>query len=122
MPTIYDNINEILSTELNSTIGNSFSSDFCVGYFNLRGWKNVADLIENYAGGEGNECRLIVGMQRPEEKTLKEALSNLKQGRMDNANVSALKKQMAKDFRLQLTFGIPSNDDEKALQQLESGC
>jgi len=43
MPKIYDNIENNLVVGLNNTLSVSYRSDFCVGYFNLRGWKQVAD-------------------------------------------------------------------------------
>lgn len=118
MPTIYDNIDEILVDDLKDTLKESFRADFCVGYFNLRGWKNVTDIIEDYGGEDDSCCRLIVGMQRPSEDLLKQVLANEKPGLVDQAKVVALKKQMAREFREQLTFGIPKATDEKALQQL----
>lgn len=118
MPTIYDNIKEILSEDLKKSLDESYKSDFCVGYFNLRGWKNVINNIEQYKGGEGNCCRIIVGMQRPPEEILKKSLTWEKNKLIDQAQVVALKKSMAWEFRQQLTFGIPRADDEAALQQL----
>jgi hypothetical protein len=47
MPKIIDNINESLSPHLKTALGISYRSDFCVGYFNLRGWKEVVNEIEN---------------------------------------------------------------------------
>lgn len=118
MPTIYDNIDEILADDLKDTLKESFRADFCVGYFNLRGWKNVAEIIEHFGGEDDSCCRLIVGMQRPSEDLLKQVLANEKPGLVDQAKVVALKKAMAHEFREQLTFGIPKSVDEKALQQL----
>ena len=118
MPTIYDNIDEILADDLKDTLRESYRADFCVGYFNLRGWKNVADMIESYGGEDDSCCRLIVGMQRPSEELLKQVLANEKPGLVDQAKVVALKKAMAHEFREQLTCGIPKATDEKALQQL----
>ncbi len=46
MPKIYDNIENNLVVGLNNTLSVSYRSDFCVGYFNLRGWKQVADEID----------------------------------------------------------------------------
>jgi hypothetical protein len=72
MPKIYDNINNHFTQGLNETLDVSDRADFCVGYFNLRGWKEVADNIENLKGAivrEGNDeihrtCRLLVTAEK----------------------------------------------------------
>ncbi len=120
MPTIYDNIEEVLANDLKDTLKESYRSDFCVGYFNLRGWKTVTDLVEAFSGEDEHCCRLIVGMQRPSEELLKQVLANQKPGLVDQAKVVALKRSMALEFREQLTFGVPRSDDEAALRQLSN--
>lgn len=55
MSKIYDNIENQLTTGLNETLEVSHRTDFCVGYFNLRGWKDVADKIETFSGATVNE-------------------------------------------------------------------
>ena len=50
MPKIYDNIQNHLTTGLNEFLEHSLRADFCVGYFNLRGWKQVVDQIEGLTG------------------------------------------------------------------------
>lgn len=117
MPKIFDNISLHLITGLLETIESSYKADFCVGYFNLRGWKLLMNHIDHFVGD--NCCRLLVGMQTPEETLLKQVLSEAKKGLMDNPTALALKKEIAKSFARQLTFGIPTNEDEESLRKLK---
>lgn len=119
MPRIFDNIEETLLPALQQTLSGSERADFCIGYFNLRGWRHLADEIEKFAGGEENQCRLLVGMHRSTSDELREALRLDRNGvRMDNGTALRLKKELAREFREQLTLGAPSDEDERALRKL----
>lgn len=120
MPKIFDNIENHLVEGLNYTLDVSHRADFCVGYFNLRGWKQVAHHIENWEGGDGKCCRLLVGMQKPPYETLKDYFSKAEQGAIDIQSAAAFKKKLAQEFKDQLTIGIPTDEDEKGLQRLSS--
>ena len=117
MPKIFDNIENQLVKGLKDTLEVSNRSDFCVGYFNLRGWKQVSCEIDKFSGEDNNQCRLLVGMHKAPQDLLKEYYFEEEEG-LDNNKAIKLKKQLAEEFRNQLTYGIPTDDDEKALQQL----
>ncbi|MBI2265269.1 MAG: NgoFVII family restriction endonuclease [Armatimonadetes bacterium] len=119
MPQIFDNIEKKLLTALSEAMGLSERSDFCVGYFNLRGWRQVDSLVENWPGGDGHCCRLLVGMQQMPQDQLRSAMSLIKgEEQTDQATAIALKRKLAQDFRDQLTVGIPTNADEAGLRRL----
>lgn len=119
MPRIFDNIDERLITALQETLVVANRADFCVGYFNLRGWKQLDSYIEQWSGGEDNQCRLLVGMQQLPEHELREALSlTHKDSTLDNQTANQIKKRLAQEFRDQLAIGAPTNEDEIGLRKL----
>ena len=119
MPRIFDNIEQPLLPALAETLEIAHRADFCVGYFNLRGWRQLADIVETWPGGEGQCCRLLVGMQRLPDEEMRQALGVAKVGGgLDNQTALRLKKKAAEGFRRQLTYGTPTNADEAVLRQL----
>ncbi|HXF46826.1 MAG TPA: helicase-related protein [Burkholderiaceae bacterium] len=119
MPRIFDNIDKDLLPALRASLQVSNSADFCVGYFNLRGWRQVADLIAAYPGTESSRCRLLVGMQKLPQDELREVLSL--EGEpigLDKQQADRLRRRLAEEFRAQLAFGAPTRTDEAALRTL----
>lgn len=119
MPRIFDNIEQYLRPALAKTMEVSDRADFCVGYFNLRGWRTIDEHVEKWQGGDGHCCRLLVGMQRlpHEELRIAKNLSANKET-LDNQAALRLKRTLAEEFREQLTIGAPTNEDEAGLQRL----
>ncbi len=119
MPRIFDNIESGLLPALRQTLSLSNRGDFCVGYFNLRGWKSIDDLIENWSGNANEQCRLLVWMQRLPQDELRIGLgSAIGDEALDNQSASRLKRKLAEEFRLQLMLGMPTNEDEAGLHRL----
>lgn len=126
MPQIFDNINQKLLPTLEKTLGIAYRADFCVGYFNLRGWRQIDSRIEEWTGGTNACCRLLVGMQRPPKDELRSVFAFQKEPELiDQKTVVRLKRELAQEFRQQLTIGAPTNADEAGLrrlaQQIKSG-
>jgi len=120
VPRIFDNISDQLITALTHTIQSASRADFCVGYFNLRGWKLLQGEIEHWTGQEDNRCRILVGMQRAPHEELRQlfSLSSATDNQMDEPKRKRLRRQIVEDFRQQLMLGAPTNDDEQGLRDL----
>jgi superfamily II DNA or RNA helicase len=119
VPRIFDNIDLRLLPALRDSLAVAHRADFCVGYFNLRGWRTIGDSIEELEGGEGKSCRVLVGMTRLPEDDLRQLLSlGADDGAIDNARALQLKTQAVEAFRQQLLFGAPTNADEAGLRRL----
>lgn len=118
MPTIFDNIDKEFLPAIQTTLELSKRADFCVGYFNLRGWKNLDSYVDRWLGGE-ECCRLLIGMQRLPHEELREARSLLGGPEpVDPKTATSLRKRIAEEFRQQLMMGAPNNDDERTLRRL----
>lgn len=120
MPRVFDNIERSLLPALRDTLAVSDRADFCVGYFNLRGWKQIDDQIERWNGIEG-KCRLLVGMQRLPKEELELAIGlGISHQSVDNAAALKIRKKLAEEFRQQLLIGVPTDEDERGLRRLSS--
>ena len=120
MPRIFDNLvlGSSLLPALQETLTLSSRADFCVGYFNLRGWGGLAPYVDGWSNDEG-PCRVLIGMQRLPHEELREAFSLLDNpSSIDNQTAHRLRVQLAEQLRQQLTIGVPTNADERTLRQL----
>ena len=120
MPRIFDNLElgSSLLPALQGTLALSSRADFCVGYFNLRGWGGLAPYVDDWKNDDG-PCRVLIGMQRLPHEELREAFSLLdRPSGMDNQTAHRLRVQLAEQLSQQLTIGVPTNADERTLRQL----
>ncbi|MCR5040411.1 MAG: helicase [Bacteroidales bacterium] len=128
MARIYDNIDTKFSEGLQGIITNIGVKrvDFCVGYFNLRGWNIVVDQVDTLEGDYVYEnddrvfrkCRLLIGMHRPAEELIRELYSGKT---LPDANyVAQCKLEIARDFKRQLQLGLPTKQDEFTLRRLSA--
>lgn len=130
MARIYDNIDISFKDALQLILktGGIERADFCVGYFNMRGWDMVDEYVENIKGGyveegeDGEEskfrvCRILVGMFRPPKDIVRDMYNNI-ENRLDNEKAQICKRQIVTDFRKQLLLGLPTSHDESTLRNL----
>jgi superfamily II DNA or RNA helicase len=120
MPRIFDNIEQKLIDGLKRTLKISEQADFCVGYFNLRGWRHIDELMEGWQGGNEGCCRLMIGMQDKPEDEFRRLFSLCEAQGIDQATATRLKTRIAQDFRAQLLVGAPSEQDQEGLRRLSA--
>ncbi len=129
---IFDNISVKFEDGLHAILTNVGveRADFCVGYFNLRGWRKVAEDVEKLPGGDALEknskgflesvkrtCRLLIGMHRPPTELIHE-MYDLEKVPVDSDKANKWRRKVASEFRRQLTLGVPTSQDEAALKAL----
>lgn len=129
MARIYDNLETKFTDGLQGIISNVGVKrvDFCVGYFNLRGWNLIVNEVDQLSGDfvyEQNDrifrtCRLLIGMHRPDEDLVRSLYSGKKQ-MPDAEYVQKCRIAIARDFKKQLLLGLPSKNDEWTLRRLSA--
>lgn len=121
MPRIFDNIEKQLLPALRDSLDVAHKADFCVGYFNLRGWSHLSDHIDKWEEGGKSGCRLLVGMHvSPTDELRRHLRTSETEEQLDNQTAARERRRIAEDFRRQLTLGVPTNSDEAALRKLSS--
>lgn len=134
MARIFDNIDEQFTDGLRDIVKEPGVKrvDFCVGYFNLRGWGLIKDTIDNIPGdnvyeqdAHGNDvrkfrvCRLLIGMHRPDEELIR-ALYSKKTTLTDSDYILWGLRRIAEKFKQQLLLGVPTTKDEETLRHLST--
>ena len=104
MPRIFDNIEQRLLDALQDTLKISERADFCVGYFNLRGWQHLDRLMEHWQGGDQALPSIDRHAERPEDE-LRKCSACVEDRMIDQSTVVRLKQRMAQEFRQQLLVG-----------------
>ena len=117
MPTIYDNIEKKLLTGLNNALRAARRADFCVGYFNLRGWRGIIDAVDNLPGENGECCRLIIGMSQDPRRAIGR-LYGMEPPRTTQKIVFERKQREIDNLTEQLAVGFAAAADEAALRRL----
>ena len=113
MPRIFDNIETPLMPALQKTLQVARRADFCVGYFNLRGWQHLAPHMmksgeerrgeerrgEERRGEENGTCRLLVGMHVSPSEELRHALRHQNDDELlDNQTAQRDKREGVQNF------------------------
>ncbi len=124
MTTIFDNIDEQLGKRLVSTFEVSNRIDAAVGYFNLRGWGDLAKVLDGRTPAKQPIARVMVGMTLSDQHD--RLLTHL-QGEVDETDdepdvdrtEARHRRELALNrFRQQLMRGIPTDADLRALQTM----
>lgn len=123
MPTIYDNKAQALAPALRATLDDARTLDVCVGYLNLRGWKELADAVDGLAWEPGEPAaRVLVGMSILPGDQLRERLrirpAEPTWEGVTNEEIPALRAELVGELSSQLTVGFPTDQDEEVVRQL----
>ena len=121
MPRIFDNIEEYLGQSLVGSLTDSENLDSSIGYFNIRGWSELADAVDLLPEGEGSDpkVRLLIGMAGRPDAELRKALKIVDSpSAMDNKTADRLRGTAMENLAEQLVWGLPTAKDEATIRQL----
>lgn len=140
MPEIYDNYSEItkkdlgldtpkmaLAGGLRRSFGHFARVDIATGYFDLRGWGEIAEQIDTKPfDPESDEpvVRVLVGMvaQSDAQSMLQQLQNDVRTSaqprRLTHEQRNAARDGLVRHLREQLTRGLPTKQAEKALKAL----
>lgn len=129
MPGIYDNQEHLtLADGLRRFTVGELGLDACVGYFNIRGWAVVSDVVHSLTPSEGDPAaRILIGMLSRPDWELREDLRNAALAAkgvavvVDGKRMQQELNRLLDDFRTQLVIGIPTKKDLDTLTDLRDG-
>lgn len=131
MPRIYDNLSDStkLGTGLNEFLHSFDSIDVATGYFDLRGWSQLDDLVRTKAAerqdGDRPVARVLIGMVRPAEheelmQAITQPLSQDDDGEGARSRATRIRTKLVNHLARQLSRGIPTAAQRATLQSLRS--
>lgn len=133
MPDIFDNLKteSSIGPALQTALANFDTCDVATGYFDLRGWASFANVVDGKVVGRQADdpavVRVLVGMVMPADSALmlaalQDAVQPPPYGSELNDMGKALtaKEQLVKHLRTQLMRGLPSETEQRTLQQLKA--
>lgn len=119
MPRIFDNKQSNLLDALKDNLKVASKADICVGYFRLRGWEQLMNEVDQFAGGDGACCRLLIGMERPPEEIMRGLQSALKTPEgIDGKFLREQKQKAVRHFKEQIEFGLPTARAQSTFRRL----
>ncbi len=119
MPLILDNIAHQTERELLSTLESSYRLDAAIGYFNLRGWKLLAEAVDALPERpQGPKARVLIGIHEAPSDEMRRLARMRQPEPIDNRTAARLKGKTVAEYRDQLQIGLPTEGDETALRSL----
>ena len=124
MSRIVDNQKVELASALSEVLPFARRLDACVGYFNLRGWKRIADSVKAMKNpvSEGPRVRLLIGMALAADQELQAELRKMWSQRAPEVptleRATDLARRAVEKFANQLVWAAPSPSDELSLREL----
>ena len=119
MPLILDNIEFDTERELLATLAASYRLDAAIGYFNLRGWRLLADTVDALPERpEGPKARILVGIHEAPAEEMRRLARTRRPEPTDNRTAARRRGEAVSEYRDQLQIGLPTEGDEAALRAL----
>ncbi|MFK5645122.1 helicase-related protein [Ornithinimicrobium sp. LYQ121] len=130
MPNIFDNLSDDtrLGPALRDSLRDFDTMDVATGYIDLRGWANLADLVDGKPRTDGDRptARVLVGMVAPADaQQLLDMLQDEVQPREYGADIHdreralARRDQLVAHLRTQLMRGLATREGQATLRTLK---